>query len=313
MTADKHSPPLGGAADENSWFFKNAEKDVPLPNPVGHTFPLLSHDSSGCWKLIGTGFYVSSDGLFITARHNICDVFKDGRQVAPLVILHFHSSTGLFGPSEVMFRPIAQCWLSNDADIALGVAATTTNNQTGEVLRNWCWDLSWATPTVGKSVGTYAFPRHHFSVDNKAVQFHPELYPGKILEVGEYRDSVILPFPYLSVDCRIHGAASGGPIVVSGGKVVGVNCTELTNDQSPGPGYGVQIQCLRDAFIDDAMLINDSSPRRITFEELVDANCIRVDDFIGRSACPPAGGFSVRLDQIPVTAPRPRISLVQYC
>lgn len=311
MSADKHSPLLGGAADENSWHFTNVGGDGPLPNPVGHTFPLLTHDSSGNWKLIGTGFYVSSGGLFITARHNICDVFRDGQQIAPLVILHFHSPTGLFGPSEHIFRPIAQCWLSDDADIAFGVAAALTNNQTGEVLRNNCWELSWATPTEGTPVGTYAFPRHLFSTSGESVQFHPELYPGSVLEVGDYRDKVMLPFPYLCVDCRIHGAASGGPIVINGGKVIGINCTELRNDESPGPGYGVQIQCLRGAFIEDAMLENESPSRRVTFDELVTANCIPVDDFIGL-ACPPLGGHHVRLDQILITAPHPEISLVQY-
>jgi Trypsin-like peptidase domain len=311
MTADEHSRSLGGAADENSWYFKRAGDDGPLPNPVGHTFPLLTHNSSGRWELVGTGFYVSSDGLFITARHNICHVFREGRQVAPLVILHFHSATGLFGPSEVLFRPIAQCWMSSDADLAFGVAAPATNNQTGEVLRNWCWDLSWATPTVGNSVGTYAFPRHQFSADNESVQFHPELYPGKILEVGAYRDRVMISFPYLCVDCRIHGAASGGPIVVNDGKVVGINCTEFTNDQSPGPGYGVQVQCLKGAYIDDAMLADDSSPRRVTFDELVRANCIRVDDFVSMENDSVSTGILVRLDKIPVTAPRPRTSLVQ--
>lgn len=312
MTSDKHSPSLDGAADENSWHFTNAGDDGPLPNPVGHTFPLLTHDSDGRWKLIGTGFYVSSDGLFITARHNICDVFEDGRQVAPLVILHFHSPTGLFGPSEVIFRPIAQCWLSNDADIAFGVAAALTNSQNGEVLLHRCWELSWATPTVGTPVGTYAFPRHRFATNGDSVHFHPELYRGTVLEVGDYRDKIILPCPYLCVDCRIHGAASGGPIVMREGKVIGINCTELKNDQSPGPGYGVHIQCLRDAFIDDAVLIDDSSPRRVTFDELVSANCIRVDNFVGRRASPTPGGLLVRLDQIPVTAPHPRTSLVQY-
>jgi Trypsin-like peptidase domain len=311
MTADEN-PPLDGAADESSWYFKNVKEEGPLPNPVGHTFPLLTHDPSGYWRLIGTGFYVSDDGLFITARHNICDVIEDGRQVAPLVILHFHSSRGLFGASEVIFRPIAQCWLSSGADIAFGVAAATTNTQSGDVLRNSCWELSWATPAVGTPVGTYAFPRHKFSDDKKeAVQFHPQLYPGRILKVDDYRDSVMIPFPYLCVDCRIHGAASGGPIVVNGGKVIGVNCTEFKTNESPGPGYGVQIQCLRDAFIDDIVLLDEGLPRRVTFDELVSANCIPVDDFVGQPACPLPRGLLVRLDQIPVTAPHPRINLTQ--
>ena len=48
----------------------------PLPNPVGHTFPLLSHNDQGLWRLIGTGFYISGDGLFVTAAHVVEDVLE---------------------------------------------------------------------------------------------------------------------------------------------------------------------------------------------------------------------------------------------
>jgi hypothetical protein len=54
---DEHPPSLAGDADPNSWYFKNPDQDGPLPNPVGHTFPLLTHDANGRWELIGTGFY----------------------------------------------------------------------------------------------------------------------------------------------------------------------------------------------------------------------------------------------------------------
>ena len=87
--------PLGGEADGNTWDFDAGEG--PLPNPVGHTFPLLKHNDAGEWRLVGTGFYISSDGLFVTAKHVIDDVFENGRQVWPLAIMHLRSESGLFG------------------------------------------------------------------------------------------------------------------------------------------------------------------------------------------------------------------------
>jgi len=48
----------------------------PLPNPVGHTFPLLSPNDQGLWRLIGTAFYISGDGLFVTAAHVVEDVLE---------------------------------------------------------------------------------------------------------------------------------------------------------------------------------------------------------------------------------------------
>jgi Trypsin-like peptidase domain len=306
------STPLGGEADPNSWHFQRADQEGPLPNPVGHTFPILTHNSLGVWELVGTGFYISSDGLFVTARHVVKHVLDDGRQIAPLVIVHQHSDTGLFGPSQVLFRPIMQCWLGNPADVALGVAATATNNQTGEHLRHWCWPLSWSIPADGEHVGTYAFPQHSMSPDGRSLHLHPDLYPGEVRSTGPFRDRSMVPFPYLEVNCRIHGAASGGPIAQAGGGVVGVNCTELskTLDHPPGPGFGAQIRCLQDAFIDDASLSGENS-RRVTFDELVHAGRIVVANYVASSR-PATGSPPVRLDQVLVTAAHPQISTVLY-
>jgi ethanolamine utilization protein EutA (predicted chaperonin) len=309
----KGSSPLGGEADPNSWHFKRTNEDGPLPNPVGHTFPLLTHDQAGIWRLIGTGFYVSSDGLFVTARHVVNEVLCDGRQISPIVILQPRSNTGLFGPSDVLFRPIMQCWLGEQADVALGVAASATNDQTGEVLRHWCWPLSWTTPHIGAQIATYAFPRHRMSDDGQNFLFHPELYAGVIRAVGEFRDRGMMPFSYLEVDCRIHGAASGGPMAAVAGRVVGVNCTELakTLDHPPGPAFGAQISCLKDSFIDDAALPGETGTRRVTFDELVRAGCIDVTDYVARNPNEKLSGSIIRLD-MPITARHPGVSFVQY-
>lgn len=306
--------PLGGEADPNSWDFVRKDEQGPLPNPVGHTFPLVTHDVDGRWTLVGTGFYVSGDGLFVTARHVIDVVLRDGEQIAPLVILHPHSDTGLFGPSKVLFRPIAQCWLAADGcDIAFGVAATCTNNATGNVLQHWSWPLSWDPPAIGSWIGTYAFPRHVMS-EGGHLTFAPELYRGAVLNIGEYRDRINVPFPYLEIDCRVHGGASGGPIAAPDGAVVGVNCTEWPHniDHPPGPAFGAQIRCLRDAFFDDGILSGEENPRRISFDELVLAGHVSVQGYVPRDPAQPFSGTLVRLDKILATARHPIMGFIQY-
>lgn len=296
--------PLGGEADPNAWEF--SADHGPLPNPVGHTLPLLTHDADGQWRLIGTGFYVSGDGLFVTAKHVIEDVLRGNQQISPLVILHLRSESGLFGAQEYLLRPITQCWLGDSADIALGVAAHAMNNLTGEVLSHWSWPLSWAVPPVGASVATYAFPSHAITQtdDGQTIAFRPDLYPGTIQQVGDFRDLGVMPFPYMQVDCRIHGAASGGPIVGPDGAVTGVNCTEYAPD---GPGFGAQIRCLQDAFIDDALLSGEIVPRRVTFAELVAASVVKAEHF-APGTIPSQSGRVVRLDMA-ITARGPRLVL----
>lgn len=134
---------------------------------------------------------------------------------------------------------------------------------------------------------------------------NPELYPGIVRVVGEFRDQVMIPFPYLEADCRIHGAASGGPIAEMGGRVSGVNCTEWET-HPPGPGYGAQIRCLRDAFIDDAVLPGEKGARRVSFDELVRAGFIDIKDYVARTSDEPLSGSLVPLDGVLPTAAHPR-------
>src|SRR3954453_2207158 len=79
------TPPsfLGGEADPNVWHFSRFGEVGPLPNPSGHTFPLITHDVAGCWRLIGTGFYINDGGSLSRAScHRRRG--RDGEQLSPL-------------------------------------------------------------------------------------------------------------------------------------------------------------------------------------------------------------------------------------
>ena len=299
--------PLGGEADPNAWHF--AASHGPLPNPVGHTFPLMSHDAKGMWRLIGTGFYVSADGLFVTAKHVIEDVWTEAGQTAPLAILHLRSESGLFGPQEYSLRPIVQCRIGDSADVALGVAAQATHNVTGQILSHWSWPITWVTPQMGTKAATYAFPNHAIQDSEVGQTFHfrPDLYAGTILEVGDFRDAMLVPYPYVQVDFHIHHAASGGPVVGPDGSVIGVNCRYM---DPAGPGVVAQIRCLEAAYIDDAVLPGELGARRVTFPELVAAGAIRVNDYVPRSI-PAQPGRTIRFE-IPIAARGPNLQFSIY-
>lgn len=296
---------LEGEADPNSWHF--SAPHGPLPNLVGHTFPILTHDVDGRWQLIGTGFYVSSDGLFVTAAHVVEAVLKDDRQISPLVIMHLWSESGLFGAQSYLLRPITQCWIGETADIVLGVAAQARNYQTGVSLSHWCWPLSWEMPTVGQHAGTYAFPNHSIELtpSGQKIRFQPGLYPGEILEIGDFRDRLLVPYPYMNVSFNIHGAASGGPVAL-GDTVVGVNSRFM---KPVGPGVAAQIRALQDSFVDDAVLLGETIQRRVSFSELINAGVVTALHYVNDSV-PKQAGRIARLDQIPVSALGPDLELV---
>ena len=121
----------------------------------------------------------------------------------------------------------------------------------------------------------------------------------------------MMPFPYIEVDCRIHGAASGGPIIC-GAYVVGVNCTECSDnlDHPPGPGFGTQSIGLIDAFLDNIVLPSEEMPRRVSFDELVRAGVLNVDGYLPRPESH-AKGRLVDLT-MPASAAYPAIELEQY-
>lgn len=181
------------------------------------------------------------------------------------------------------------------------------NNATGEQLSHPSWRLSWTVPPVGSRVGTYAFPNHAIVTDvsgHQTLRFRPDVYLGVVQEAGEFRDRVIMPVPYLRTDFRMHAAASGGPIWQPWGGVVGINCSEY----GPEIAYGIQIRCLEDSFIDDAVPRGEEHARRVTLAELVRSERIKVDAFAD-AANPRLSGTLVCLDQMAPIRTRNALSL----
>lgn len=297
---------LGGEASPDSWDFTSSHG--PLPYSVGHTFPLLTHDPAGVWQLVGTGFYVSDNGLFVTAGHVIDEVIHGEKQVAPLAIMHLQSQ-GAFGPHTYLLRPIGQCWYGENVDIVLGAAASASHRQSGIALSNPSLRLSWAVPSIGAATATYAFPNHAIgsNASGQAVQFRPDMYRGVVLEADDFRDAMLVPYPYLYVNFRIHGAASGGPVFARDG-VAGINTRFLEPD---GPGVVAQIRCLQDSFIDDVITSPGASPRRVTFAEFAALGWVDVADF-KPDAVPKHSGRLVRLDAVAITAEGPAVSVDLY-
>lgn len=59
-------------AGEFSGYGTRDEKGA-ATDPSFATFPIVRYDEHAKVHLLGTGFFIAADGLFITARHGICD------------------------------------------------------------------------------------------------------------------------------------------------------------------------------------------------------------------------------------------------
>jgi hypothetical protein len=94
------------------------------------------------------------------------------------MIVQLNSPTRMFGPAEWLLRPIAQCRLSDQADVAFGAAASATNaagQQPTLVL-----DTVFSGATAGGDGGDVALPNHAVLDEGKRFRFAPNTYGGHI-------------------------------------------------------------------------------------------------------------------------------------
>ena len=79
-------PELAGEAAPGAYGFRT---DKGEPADPGHAiFPIVKY-VDGKMHLIGTGFFITTHGIFVTAKHVLMDPFdRDGRERYPIGIFH---------------------------------------------------------------------------------------------------------------------------------------------------------------------------------------------------------------------------------
>jgi hypothetical protein len=198
--------------------------------PVGPheaIFPIVTQDKSGMFALIGTGFFISDNGVFATAKHVITHVLDaSGVPIMPLGLFHFASNNTYY------FRPINCATRHGLADVAVGVAQPMNNNLNGEPLKNKLLTLSAEVPTIETRIATYAYPKTSINRGPpQLINFQGAYFGGVITEhFPTGRDKVLLPGPCFRTSMVIHGGASGGPVIGPKGTVVGLNSTGVGSE-----------------------------------------------------------------------------------
>jgi hypothetical protein len=213
--------PLVGTAPKGMYrFFSRAGNAAEGQTAI---FPIIKQLEDETIVLIGTGFFICTNGIFATAKHVLSDVLSPGGiQTHPIGIFHF------FPPNQFVLRPILRFSFNTLADVAVGVAALPRHIETNEPLVNPVMTLTLEQPSADERIVTYAYPnttieRHGAS---QMINFRPDFYSGKLAEVYlEGRDRCLLPGPCYRTSMHIHGGASGGPVVDPQGRVFGINST----------------------------------------------------------------------------------------
>jgi hypothetical protein len=184
-------------------------------------FPILREVSTGGTELVGTGFFLTTIGHFVTAKHVILDAYnlQTGRQTGFLHALHFVEG------SSVLVRHITAVAAHNAADVAVGKMDYHVLTATGEPLRNRVPVFTTTPPEPGSPVVTYAYPKSDRAYSpGSGSAFRPNFYDGHLVAHSELpRDPRLVSWPHYVTSITVLGGASGGPVFDSQGRVFGVN------------------------------------------------------------------------------------------
>jgi trypsin-like peptidase len=234
-------------------------------------FPIMRTDDHGRFHLLGTGFYITVNGLFITARHVLMDPLdSSGQQKYSIGILQFMPGNTYF------VRPILRFASHATADLALGVAAPMPHTKAGIPVTTRILTLTTNPPELHARVVTYAYPKHRSVIvdGEQTIHFKPTFYDGNIAAFfPNGRDRTMLPAPCYQTTMIVHGGASGGPVFAESGSVFGVNSTGYDETDI---SFVSRIDEIFDLAIDGIVMAPGATPRSASVREIADAGCIIV-------------------------------------
>jgi len=198
---------------------KNA--DSTKVNPRAVVVPIMKEIETGKLMIVGTGFYVTRYGLFLTAQHVLNElVMNEPKELDVGYILHPVGDNNF----THHIRRIRSVSFLQIADLALGQAENFVDKYPDNPLLNLRPHLTTEVPYIGSPLITYAYPANKildFTQNEKAPEVCSDYFKGKFLEHAQ--SGPFMPYPHFRTSIKIKGGASGGP-VFSGGRVIGVNC-----------------------------------------------------------------------------------------
>lgn len=190
-------------------------------DPKYGVFPILKEVLYGKLSVVGTGFYLTRYGMFITAKHvidNLVDWKK--KKIGVGFACHYPNET------EVHLRRIIFATLLDNFDLAICQADNYMEKVPEKPLMNMRPGLSTKIPSPGESLVTFAYPENKildFNQKENIPTIKGDFYEGKLLRYVLESENPAIPYPHFETSIKLKSGSSGGP-VFCGGKIIGVNC-----------------------------------------------------------------------------------------
>lgn len=262
----------------------------------GAIVPIFALSRQSEARLIGSGFFITSTGLLVTARHVIQEnIGHDGTDIGGIGVIQ------MYGEQQFVVRPLLHSCFHPIYDLALCETARLTSAD-GHSIKTMALHLTLEIPALDSPIATHSFhgldakvdtdkrrPLHHadfqfsgvFEMDRakeSVMAWRSRVTSGYVKNYFPHgRDSVMLPFPCFESDTPIHGGTSGGPVFDEQGRVFAVNCSRF---EGTDIAFHTHIAGVLDLELDNTVLPNDRVPRTRPVRDLAEVGAVAFDPYL---------------------------------
>ena len=227
-------------------------------DPKYGVFPIMKEISKGNLSIIGTGFYLTRYGLFITAKH-VMDELVDWKKksIGVSFVCHCPNET------EIIMRRILSASLLDSYDLAICQADNYMEKVPERPLINMRPCLSTKIPAAGAKLVTFTYPENEvldFSQNENIPTIRSDYYEGQLLRYVAVSENPSIPYPHFETSIKLKSGSSGGPVFADG-KIIGVNCRGWDfheDDENGNLSYIVPINHLVSVTVELNQLPNNS-------------------------------------------------------
>ncbi len=229
-------------------------------------FPVLVLADSE-FKLLGTAFSITDNGLYLCARHVVHEVVQQG---GVPVICNFMNE------NNYIMRPILNAVSHDTADICVLVGPNMSHPEKG-LLKNIPLKLKYTEQKIGCNIWTTSYPESSIYKDagKTIMSFLPNKYEGVLEEFHPMgRDRVMLPFPCYRGTVKLSGGTSGGPVFSETSEgVFGVCLSSFSGQEDVS--YYADVKLISSLVLPNCV-IADSPGKKVRIIDLINRGFIQV-------------------------------------